>query len=515
MVYYAGNGKGCHNPNKWNTVLSKKQYRAEKKYRDREWRLRLCTSFFISNLPDSCNHESLWKAFGHFPELEDVYVPVKRGRDGNKFGFIKLFKITDTDFWIEKLKEVKIDGAILDVSLAKFGRDGSKVTVGNKEERASVFTRLGNDYPNPSSYKAEIPNNVHGNIPKGGRSFRDVVSNGNGRTQLNRKVIELPPITTEVKAKREVVSLVGVAKDIEILNDLNNLLHEGLELSYLGGLKVLITFKSAKEADDFLRKEVDSWEKWFARLFVWEGLPPMFDRVAWIKVIGVPATLWDRHVFNKIGERCGRLLVKSEASEADGNLAEDRMAVLVQTGKKIAEEFELIWKDHRITVWVEEISGQWIPGFLNNSSSVKDFESSKSVEETDGEEADSFGAAVEEIGDDHSPARSPELGMPSVLRHKEPNGSFSCKAPPCMGNNQTVDILHAGCQPYVVSEVGSREAAQNVLSEERENIQGVGPSGNVCDKGVDSGFDLGTTGLKENSPRPSYVTLRPKKKEIE
>ncbi|KAJ0451911.1 hypothetical protein HanRHA438_Chr15g0715361 [Helianthus annuus] len=130
----------------------------------------------------------------------------------------------------------------------------------------------------------------------------------------------------EAKKQWEFKSLVGEAKDIEFLNNLKihhvGLVEEGPMLRYLEGLKVLITFSNKEEANNFLRTRGEEWASWFSRLYVWEGIPPLFERVAWIKVIGVPVLLWDRHVLNRIGERCGRILVKSEASFEDGNMAE-------------------------------------------------------------------------------------------------------------------------------------------------------------------------------------------------
>ncbi|MFS7906148.1 hypothetical protein Hanom_Chr01g00055871 [Helianthus anomalus] len=76
-------------------------------------------------------------------------------------------------------------------------------------------------------------------------------------------------------------------------------------------------------------------ERWFSRLYIREGIPPIFESVAWIKILGVPVCLWGWNVLNKIGERCGRLSVKSEAEANNGNLAEDRLAILVHSGKKI------------------------------------------------------------------------------------------------------------------------------------------------------------------------------------
>ncbi|XP_021972031.1 uncharacterized protein LOC110867210 [Helianthus annuus] len=110
----------------WNTIQNKQDFKQERRFDNREARLRNATSFFISNLPDFCDKEVLWKAFDHLDNLEDVFVPTKRDRAGNKFGFIKLSHASDTEWWIEKLKEVRVGGAVIGVNRAKFNRDGSK-----------------------------------------------------------------------------------------------------------------------------------------------------------------------------------------------------------------------------------------------------------------------------------------------------------------------------------------------------------------------------------------------------
>ncbi|MFS7935782.1 hypothetical protein Hanom_Chr05g00407611 [Helianthus anomalus] len=49
----------------WRLVLGGREIRQEKRFVSREFRLRNATSLFLSNLPDSCNRDRLWKAFGH------------------------------------------------------------------------------------------------------------------------------------------------------------------------------------------------------------------------------------------------------------------------------------------------------------------------------------------------------------------------------------------------------------------------------------------------------------------
>ncbi|KAM0045369.1 putative RNA recognition motif domain, nucleotide-binding alpha-beta plait domain superfamily [Helianthus debilis subsp. tardiflorus] len=340
----------------WNKVLSRKEARHEKSFANRELRLRNTTSFFLSNLPDSCNRETLWQAFDHLVNLEDVCVPLKKDRAGNKFGFLKLSNVSDPDWWIGKLKEVRIDGAVIGVNLAKFDRFGSKIVSQKVGDRISVFDRLKGLAPEP------IPAGDSGNSAKlqhGRKTYSSVLKSYPDISAVDK--IDLPPMNTTTKKAFEFKSLVGEAKDIDILNYLKDFLsgitEDGIELKYLGGLKVLLCFKSPEEAEDFRYYSVNDWEKWFSRLYVWEGIPPLFERVAWVKVLGVPVSLWDRHVINKIGERCGRLLVKSEAESVDGNMADDRLAIFVNTGKRVAAEFDLVWKEQIIKVWVEELSG--------------------------------------------------------------------------------------------------------------------------------------------------------------
>ncbi|MFS8011715.1 hypothetical protein Hanom_Chr14g01312281 [Helianthus anomalus] len=68
---------------------------------------------------------------------------------------------------------------------------------------------------------------------------------------------------------------------------------------------------------------------------------------------------------NRIGERCGRLVKRSEASVYDSNISEDKMAIVIQSGKRFSSEVLLTCKEHVIRAWVEECEDNWSPEFLN------------------------------------------------------------------------------------------------------------------------------------------------------
>ncbi|KAJ0667352.1 putative nucleotide-binding alpha-beta plait domain superfamily, RNA-binding domain superfamily [Helianthus annuus] len=415
----------------------------------------------------------LWQAFSFLENLEDVFVPWKRDRAGNTFGFVKLSNVKEVDTWINRLKEVKIDGAVIGVNLAKFNRDGSKTAAPSTGERVSVFSRL--TFDKSARYVQSSMNTGQNLKPRNndGRSYCDVVNQKN--VFKSGTTIELPPLNTDTKKKWEFKSLVGEAKDIEIPNNLKlhltGLVEEGPLLRYLGGLKVLVSFSNIEEADDFLRNKSEIWAIWLSRLYVWDGIPPLFKRVAWIKVIGVPVSLWDCHVLNRIGERCGRPLVKSEASAEDGNMSGDRMAILVSTGKRISLEMNITWKDHMFSVWVEEITGLWSPAFLSDDS-----------------------PDVSDVG------LSPEFEESSEYGGVKSKSCMLDSEPSCMGNNMD------SSSPKVVSQeqdcdfpITPRVAAVA----DQEEREGVGH--------VDEDFNSPQVGPYLDPTRPSFIPTRSKR----
>ncbi|KAJ0751173.1 putative RNA recognition motif domain, nucleotide-binding alpha-beta plait domain superfamily [Helianthus annuus] len=491
--------------------MSRQEFMKEKKFNKREARLRNTTSFFISNLPDACDQASLWSAFEHLDNLEDAFVPIKKDRAGNKFGFIKLSNVSDPVWWIEKLKGVRIDGAVLGVNLARFNRDGSKSETWNKGSRVSVFDRLQglNQTQKPGmapvgqvSFRNRNPATMAPPRHRG-VSFSSVVAGESSKCMAD--VIALPPINTETKKSLEFKSLVGEVKDIEFLNELSSLLsgitEEGLKLKYLGGLKVLLCFNNPMEAEEFRWNMVNEWEKWFSRLYIWEGLPPIFERVAWIKILGVPVCLWDRHVFNKIGERCSRLLVKSDAEATNGNLAEERVAVLVNSGRRISEEFELTWKEHKLKIWVEEISGQWSPAFLEEVVSIpgspvrsSEVEGSPCTESGKCNDGVDSGSCRENLESFNSPVFEEDM-----FEHNDHGNSSQ----PHIFN--TVDLNSMGQGEKINSEA---EVVGSPLGAESDPINprvSPGPDfdyDNIANSGPDSR-------LEEN--RPTLITKRPKR----
>ncbi|MFS7906218.1 hypothetical protein Hanom_Chr01g00056711 [Helianthus anomalus] len=246
------------------------------------------------------------------------------GRPFNSSKILKMISCLSKEMvqkWAENLSEFNIDGAIVGVKPAKYNRDGSKANTGKPMEHGSVFSRI--SFPDvqgqvkKTGFEAEVQHKVSG------RSYSSVVDGSN--IQTLKQIIPLPPMNTESRKN-------GFSNP-----KLENL--EDVSLKYVGGLKVLLTFPSSKAASGFLDSNRDRWSVWFSNLEIWDGNFNKEDRIAWIRITGVLVCLWDRHVFNRIGERCGRVLLGSDVSVSDSDLSSGKMAILVHSGEKVCMEF--------------------------------------------------------------------------------------------------------------------------------------------------------------------------------
>ncbi|KAI3716758.1 hypothetical protein L1987_67865 [Smallanthus sonchifolius] len=119
---------------------------------------------------------------------------------------------------------------------------------------------------------------------------------------------------------------------------------------------------SSKEAKEMMANKATEWGKFFNKLEIWDGQDIDFQRIAWIRIQGVPIHLWERQVFDKIGSCFGKIALGSEMYvQEEGNLTYDRVGILVNNGIFISEEMELRWKDKKYKIWITEETTTWVP----------------------------------------------------------------------------------------------------------------------------------------------------------
>ncbi|KAI3805550.1 hypothetical protein L1987_28034 [Smallanthus sonchifolius] len=219
---------------KWEEFIGRRRRRKEQRRQETTNRRLLeddpaVTNLLVSNLPEDCSLEKVWKEFRVFGNLEDVFLSKKKDKLGNRFAFIRFG-------YMRALKVLKIR------------------------------------------------------------------------------------------------SLLGEAKDIVVLCNLHSIVERfGFDsscLKYIGGLKVILTFPHKTAMTVFLTSHKDSLMEWFKYLNPWEGKDIEFERIAWLWLSGVPIQLWDREVYDTIGNSFGTVVQSSNVSWKDKHLEHETVGVM-------------------------------------------------------------------------------------------------------------------------------------------------------------------------------------------
>ncbi|KAF5759509.1 hypothetical protein HanXRQr2_Chr16g0742111 [Helianthus annuus] len=134
-------------------------------------------------------------------------------------------------------------------------------------------------------------------------------------------------------------------------------------IQYLGGLSILITLVNKDVAKKFIEAR-DVWGPWFSKLDIWEGQSMPFERVAWLRLLGVPLHLVDSDVVKMVGEEFGKVLHVPKSFGGEKDLSMGRNGVLVGEVERIKEFVSIRWKNRRFRILVEEELDVWVPDCL-------------------------------------------------------------------------------------------------------------------------------------------------------
>ncbi|KAK9071600.1 hypothetical protein SSX86_008029 [Deinandra increscens subsp. villosa] len=208
--------------------------------------------------------------------------------------------------------------------------------------------------------------------PNSDMSFSDVVG-GKGVAGREEKRMVIPGSRSISSADWIGISLLGNTTDLDTLNNLHSKLEkEGFhryQIHYVKGLQVLINFNNGNEAESF-RECMSFRSDVFSELSPWEGQEVTKERIAWIKISGVPPTLWDSWVLDQIGGMFGKVIRPSEADSYDVNLAWKCIGVLTSSCESIREVVSVEWKGISYRCNVVECREDWSPDFVWKQSGL-------------------------------------------------------------------------------------------------------------------------------------------------
>ncbi|GJV39876.1 RNA-directed DNA polymerase, eukaryota, reverse transcriptase zinc-binding domain protein [Tanacetum coccineum] len=217
---------------------------------------KISTSIFVSNFPDSVSAKDLFHSCKQYGHVVDSFIPMKRLKDGKRFGFVRFINVFNVERLVNNLCTIWLNRCKLHANIARFNRDQKN---GNKYKTANQKKHEGrkNTFYDPSKEAGTFDSrNSFVNVLKG--------------TNMVKETDSSPVIVLEedcLNSKDLSNSLIGRVKDVGSLSNLK---------------KVLCN----EASHDFTP----------------EG------RIAWVDVEGIPFKFWSGKTFKKIATKWGELL---------------------------------------------------------------------------------------------------------------------------------------------------------------------------------------------------------------
>ncbi|KAJ0453916.1 hypothetical protein HanIR_Chr15g0734441 [Helianthus annuus] len=342
------------------------------------------------------------------------------------------------------------------------------------------------------------------------RSFKDTLTGRQGSFSETKTVV----VDNQVNGFHGLHGKALIARmlDLDALRSIHIILNEiclGLgRVQYLGGLSVLISFEDKETATTVLEAVREVLRR-FSSVDYWEGQSLGYDRLAWLKIMGIPLQLINNEVIDAVGGVFGKIVHRVKRPDDDGDLSFEYIGVLVGDGKRICEEVTLVWRERKFKVWVLEESGEWVLEFYQVSIPSESITEPtpdpmpKHTNECEMEDAD-----LNKVGEDEAPSEfligngslSSELERPPAFFGSNSKDCMVGSQSMCMGNQKGLSVPNMD-EHVQVECIGNQEPLHIIINGEREVV------GTVLSNGLEA--EQGGPPNVEN--RPSYITCRPKR----
>ncbi|KAJ0795042.1 putative RNA recognition motif domain, nucleotide-binding alpha-beta plait domain superfamily [Helianthus annuus] len=343
--------------------------------------------FYISNLPPGCRPWDVADFVRVYGEVSGMYIARKRDKAGNRFGFLSFKNVKDAIILEKALNGLKMGGYKLSVNIARFANENIGIwKVDGRPGQHQAGFRDGVDCPNKmegarkDQGPAVNPKGKDKLFTKEGKSFKDILApteksipecSRRSGSQDSLRVIEVHKETSAFFAFQE-RAVIGRSVNAKMLAELNVLLASSgfgnAKVYYAGGLYVLIVFPEDYEALEFVNNG-SCWESWFSSLDMWVGQSLPFERIAWLKFVGVLVHLAENKVFDNMAEYYGKVVYASHLSPEVRDLSVNRVGVLVDYGEPIVDSVFLSWQGRKYKVWISEEQREWVPDCIAEDDS--------------------------------------------------------------------------------------------------------------------------------------------------
>lgn len=270
-------------------------------------------TYFFKDFPEQCSEAELRREFEAVGRVEDLFIPAKRDRRGNRFGFVRFNLGGGVDSKLESLNRIWIGSYVLRAFIPRYERP--KEMSGRRTSRA--------DRVEKETGVAKVPVRT-----EGGETYAEM-TRGNVGLVWKRK-------EGEGKGERAVSTIrysMGEGEGLWLQNSMTGCLKKefswvenGKEIRYesggnlritdMGNNLVLLESGGQMRVEEVL-KGLDEWVSfWFEWWRPWRSSDVCTIRSVWTRWRGVPLNAWAPRFFESV---CSKLGVLEEIHEATLN----------------------------------------------------------------------------------------------------------------------------------------------------------------------------------------------------
>ncbi|KAI3516315.1 hypothetical protein L1887_15229 [Cichorium endivia] len=337
----------------WEEVRRPNQRKADRNFSE-------VTTFFVSGFPNGINGAEMKKEFQGFGQVVDVFFSRRKDSNQRNFAFIRFAGLKNAKEMEKRLQGIKVRGRLVGINISRFQR----VEIGERKSTLNDRRPHLHQQPHPPPPPPPMFNdeNLQGRQQEG-RSYARVVSEGRNASGT---------------------VLIGEAHSLNHISNLPEAL-SGRETKYLGGLRIAIEIGHAGKAKELMENR-DRWSDWFKWLQPGDKTDLRYERIAWLKVLGLPLKLWDVDNFNTICSNFGKVIHPFDGISCRKDLSMGKVGVLSSARKWINEELLVAAEGKMYKIGVVEYTDDWNPftplPFDKNVESDDEDEDSEGVSDT-------------------------------------------------------------------------------------------------------------------------------------
>ncbi|CAH1438969.1 unnamed protein product [Lactuca virosa] len=256
-------------------------------------------------------------------------------------------------------------------------------------------------------------------LPSRGRDSRSFADVAKG---MYVSTVNHPLILSAIKEVQDWTNnaiLVGEIKNFDILCNFSSMVkQEGfdiIEMKYLGGMQVLVMFNSDRSANNF-KANKNIWLKWFVWMEHFGKNSTSFERIAWIKITGLPLHALDDSNTRLIDGYFGKVLVNCNPFWSSHDVSHGKICILTASRKKINDEVSMSIDGNIHRLGVFEVDDDWTPFKKLVSCSTSDSDSEVELDDDDGvsdtwkpDDLDLEEGEINQINPDHGGNDSPPI----------------------------------------------------------------------------------------------------------